>query len=89
MAKAEAPDRRPAARHQVTVPAEESGARLDRVLAAALPSLSRSRLKVLIEDGQVSSGGQAVTSPSQRVQAGQVIAVEVPAAQDARPRLRP
>ena len=39
----------------VTVAAEEAGERLDRVLAARVPALSRSRLKALILAGQVAS----------------------------------
>ena len=41
----------------VTIAAEEQGQRLDRVLAARIPSLSRSRLKALILDGQVDDRG--------------------------------
>ena len=37
----------------VKIAAEEAGERLDRVLAARIPALSRSRLKALILDGQV------------------------------------
>ncbi len=72
-----------ATHHQVTAAA--AGERLDRLLAAALPELSRSRLKVLIEAGQVSSAGQAVLGPAQRVKAGQVFDVAVPPAAPAEP----
>ncbi|HEY9547998.1 MAG TPA: RluA family pseudouridine synthase, partial [Kiloniellaceae bacterium] len=54
--------------------------RLDRLLAAALPALSRSRLKALIEEGLVSSGGQAITSPAAKVKGGQTFAIIVPEA---------
>ena len=36
----------------VTVAPEEAGARLDRVFAARIPALSRSRLKALILGGE-------------------------------------
>jgi 23S rRNA pseudouridine1911/1915/1917 synthase len=65
-------------RHEVTVAPEAAGGRLDRLLAAALPELSRSRLKALIEEGRVSAAGQAVTSPSAKVKAGQTFAIIVP-----------
>ena len=41
----------------VKIAAEEAGQRLDRVLAARIPALSRSRLKALILDGQVTIDG--------------------------------
>ncbi len=69
-----------AARHEVTAGAEAAGGRLDRLLAAALPQLSRSRLKALIEEGCVSAAGQPVTSPAAKVRAGQTFAIIVPEA---------
>jgi len=39
--------------HRITIDAADDGARLDRALAVALPAFSRSRLKALIEAGQV------------------------------------
>lgn len=67
-------------RHEVTAGPNAGGARLDRLLAEALPQLSRSRLKALIEGGRVSSAGRAVTSPATRVKAGQTFAIIVPEA---------
>jgi len=69
-----------AARHEVTAGPEAAGGRLDRLLAEALPQLSRSRLKALIEEGQVSSAGKSVTSPAAKVKAGQTFAIIVPEA---------
>ncbi len=43
----------------VRIAAEEEGQRLDRVLAARIPALSRSRLKALILDGQVTIQGRS------------------------------
>jgi len=68
-------------RHEVRAGPEAAGGRLDRLLAEALPQLSRSRLKALIEEGRVSSGGRAITSPSTKVKAGQTFAIIVPEAQ--------
>ena len=70
--------------HVVEVPASAAGDRLDRVLAGALPALSRSRLKVLIEAGHVSltSSGTddapTIIEPSHRVKSSQIFAVFVP-----------
>jgi len=78
--------------HRVAVPPSEDGARLDRLLAAALPALSRSRLKALIEAGQVQRAGPPtgdsppVLSPSQKVQSGQIFLVTVPPPQEAKPQ---
>lgn len=56
--------------------------RLDRFLVDALPELSRSRLKRLIEAGQVSAGGATIAEPSYRVKPGQTIDLTVPPAID-------
>lgn len=58
----------------------EAGQRLDRVLAARHPDLSRSRLKVLIEEGRVSADGATITEPSYRVKPGQTFTTHVPQA---------
>lgn len=67
-------------RHEVTAGPEAAGGRLDRLLAGALPALSRSRLKALIEEGQVTADGKAVTSPAAKVRAGQTFAIIIPEA---------
>jgi len=64
---------------RVTVEATEAGERLDRVLAAHLAAHSRSRLKNLVQDGQVSLDGATITDPSLRVKPGQSFVVDVPA----------
>src|SRR5690606_30445069 len=74
------PARAASARHEVTAGPDAAGGRLDRLLAEALPQLSRSRLKALIEEGRVSTGGQPLTSPAARVRAGQTFAIIVPEA---------
>lgn len=62
----------------VTVGDGEGGERLDRVLAAHLAALSRSRLKRLVETGQVSLAGAAITDPAMRVKPGQRFLVDLP-----------
>ncbi|HWK46055.1 MAG TPA: RluA family pseudouridine synthase [Stellaceae bacterium] len=63
----------------------DTGLRLDRLLAARLPELSRSRLKALIEEGHVTADGATITNPSQRVKPGQHFVVEPPPPIDDRP----
>jgi 23S rRNA pseudouridine1911/1915/1917 synthase len=66
-----------AERTVVRVPAELAGERIDRALARLLPALSRSEAHRLLRAGRVHSRGQPVARPSQRVAAGDEIAVEL------------
>ncbi len=59
--------------------------RLDRFLADALPDLSRSRIKSLLQDGQVTESGQTISDPSYRVKPQAVFEVTVPAPEEATP----
>ncbi len=63
---------------QVTIPAEMAGWRLDRALAALLPTYSRERLKALISSGQVTSGGQLSRDPSAKAKEGASFSISVP-----------
>ena len=63
---------------QVTIPAEMAGWRLDRALAALLPTYSRERLKALISSGQVTSGGQLSRDPSAKAKEGTSFSIAVP-----------
>ena len=63
----------------VTAGAAEAGLRLDRLLAAHLGELSRSRVKRLVEAGQVRAGGATISDPSHRVKPGQTFSVTLPA----------
>lgn len=64
----------------------EAGGRLDVWLAAALPdTLSRNRIKALIEDGRVSVDGSVVTEAKRKVKPGNVVEVTVPPAEDPTP----
>src|SRR5690606_6572932 len=58
-------------------------------LADAVPSLSRSRLKALIDAGRVSLDGLTILDASARVKSGQVASVEVPEAAPAFPQPQP
>jgi 23S rRNA pseudouridine1911/1915/1917 synthase len=61
------------------VPDDAAGWRLDRALAAALPTHSRERLKALISSGQVSTpDGSLVRDPAAKVAPGATFEVRVP-----------
>ena len=77
-------------RLEVTVAGDEGSPRLDRVLAARLPELSRSRLKALILAGQVSMTKASVKTapirdPAYHVGPGDTITIDVPEAAPAEP----
>lgn len=64
---------------RAVVPPEAAGWRLDRALAAALPTLSRERLKALISQGLVADEGRAlVRDPAAKVTPGSIFAVTIP-----------
>ncbi len=69
----------------MTIAPEDNGARLDRVLAARIPALSRSRLKALILAGEVAVDGRTIRDPSERVKSGAVVSVSLPAPEPAAP----
>jgi 23S rRNA pseudouridine1911/1915/1917 synthase len=78
-------------RLEVTVAGDEGSPRLDRVLAARCPELSRSRLKALILAGQVTITSAAdktapIRDPAYHVTAGDTIIIDVPQAAPAEPR---
>ena len=72
-------------KHEVAVDSASAGVRLDRVLASALPELSRMRVKALIQAGLVSRDGATISEPSNRVKPGETYAVVVPPAADPTP----
>ncbi|HZL41306.1 MAG TPA: RluA family pseudouridine synthase [Pseudolabrys sp.] len=77
----------------VTIAAQENGQRLDRVLAARIPGLSRSRLKALILDGQVTTQetiqatieARTIRDPAAHVNSGDTVTVTLPAPEQAKP----
>lgn len=79
-------------RAEVKVGPDDLGQRLDKLLAAALPKLTRSRIKALIEAGCVSgyTPGSPDTpsllmSASKPVKAEMVLTITIPEAEDAEP----
>ena len=74
-------------RHVVTVDESTSGERLDRALAAALPSLTRSRVKALIESRRVAlADGRTIEEPSRKVKTGERFIVDIPEPEPAEPK---
>jgi 23S rRNA pseudouridine1911/1915/1917 synthase len=64
---------------ELIVSNDQAGERLDRFLVSHLAELSRSRIQSLVEDGYVQVDGAAM-KPSYRVESGDSITVEIPAA---------
>ena len=79
------PASRDGQRLEVTVAGDEGSPRLDRVLAARLPELSRSRLKALILAGHVTVRNAPIGDPAYHVAGGDTITIDVPEAVPAEP----
>ncbi len=62
----------------VRLEASYAGWRLDRALAAAVPTLSRERLKALIRSGAVEAAGEAVRDPAIKVSGAEAFRVAIP-----------
>jgi 23S rRNA pseudouridine1911/1915/1917 synthase len=60
--------------HTITAPAEARGLRLDQYLAQAIPEISRSRVQLLIDHGQVMVDG-APAKPRHKVTPGEQIVI--------------
>jgi len=75
----------PASPTSILVSADEAGGRLDRVLAAHVAALSRSRLKALIEAGAVVLDGATIRDPGHRVNSGAAISIALPPPAPAKP----
>lgn len=65
---------------------EDTGRRLDAVLAAHVDDFSRNRLQALIRAGQVQIGQRTVLEPKYRVSAGDTITLIVPEPEAAEPQ---
>src|SRR5664279_2038978 len=73
----------------IKIAAEEQGQRLDRVLAARIPALSRSRLKALILDGQVAIEARTIRDPATYVNSGDTVTVTLPSPEQPKPAGEP
>jgi len=63
---------------QVTPSAEQAGQRIDRLLAETIGTISRSRVKTLIDEGALSREGRTVTEPAEPARAGITYRLIVP-----------
>jgi len=68
------------------VPPEEAGKRIDAWLADTLGTLSRSRVKTLIEEHRLRRDGTLVTAPAEPAKAGATYALDIPDPTPARPQ---
>ena len=64
--------------HRITAPDEAAGDRADRFLANAIGTLSRSRIKTLIEAGHATRDGTAFTQPADPVRPGATYVLSPP-----------
>ena len=69
-----------------TAAPEQAGHRIDRLLADVIGTVSRSRVKVLIEDGALFRDGIAVTQPAEPARSGATYTLTLPAPEPATPR---
>lgn len=70
----------------IIVSEEDHGSRLDKVLAAHAPDLSRARVQALLEQGCVTRAGAPFSQASWKVRLGESYSVVVPPPVDATPR---
>lgn len=63
----------------VVAPTDAAGQRVDRFLADAIGSLSRSRVKTLIEEGRVQRDGVVLREPAEAIRADAAYLVTLPA----------
>jgi 23S rRNA pseudouridine1911/1915/1917 synthase len=67
----------------ISVPESAAGQRLDKALAAAVPTMSRERLKTLVQAGRLSGPGGVLWDPATKLKGGEVFTLSVPAPQPA------
>jgi 23S rRNA pseudouridine1911/1915/1917 synthase len=63
---------------EIALDSSHAGWRLDRALAAALPSLSRERLKILTKAGALAREGRAVRDPATKVKGDESYTLALP-----------
>jgi len=82
-------DRAPSAPFTAVAAEAARGQRLDRFLADAIGSLSRSRVKALIEQGRASGHGRVLREPAEPVHPGVAYTLELPPPAPATPQPQP
>lgn len=71
---------------ELTVAPEETGKRLDAVLAAHLDTVSRNRIQALIKAGHVTMDGRKIVEPKHRVNEDNCITLVLPEPEDPEPK---
>ena len=71
---------------RITPTPEQAGQRIDRLLAEAGGTVSRSRVKVLIDEGALLRDGIRVTAPAEPARAGALYVLTIPEPVSATPR---
>jgi len=66
--------------------AAQAGQRVDRFVAERIGTISRSRVKTLIEEGRLTVDGRRIDEPAEPVRAGCVYCLDIPAPAPAAPR---
>ncbi len=74
---------------RLTIAPDQSGQRIDRVLADAPAGLSRSRVKALIEEGRLRRDGTIVSEPAEAARSGATYVLDVPPPVPATPMPQP
>jgi len=74
---------------RITATAEQAGQRVDRFLADTLGTVSRSRVKTLIDDGRLRGDIGPITQPAEPVRAGSTYILDLPVPIPATPRPQP
>ncbi len=64
--------------HRFAVEPGDAGERIDALIAASVPALSRAMVQRLIDDAQVQLNGLPVAKPGHRVRAGDAVVVVIP-----------
>jgi len=74
---------------RITAAPEAAGQRVDRFLAETIGTISRTRVKSLIEAGRAQRDGAALSDPAEKVRAGAIYTLSPPAPAPARPQAQP
>ncbi|KQV35151.1 MULTISPECIES: RluA family pseudouridine synthase [unclassified Rhizobium] len=81
------PFKQATANRKVLTAGEDAGGRIDAYLTEAMAGeFSRSRIKALIEQGEVVVNGTAVIEPNKKVRPGDVIELNLPEPEDPQPK---
>ena len=63
---------------QITIDASDEGRRIDAMLSAEIPELTRNHAQKLLEQGLVLCNGTAILKPSLKLKTGDVLSVTIP-----------